>query len=138
MHFHQTPSFNFVFKTYYRWYFPLEQDIWNWKVFPDKIFIAGIWFSEIIRISSKNFHVIEGLGIEKWKGISQLSINCQCVISLIIKHITFDDDDFILSYHLSIDWILFKNNIVPVIQLNFEIEVMLGIIDIIWEPDDTV
>ena len=41
-------------------------------------------------------------------------------------------------YHLSIDWILFKNNIVPVIQFNFEIEIMLGIIDIIWEPDDTV
>ena len=61
-----------------------QQYIWNWKIFPDQVYIAGIrWWIKII--SSKNFHVIEGRGILSWTKNFQFPINCKRIISLMIK-----------------------------------------------------
>ena len=76
IYFFPPSSHTYLFYTHNSRCVHMEQDIWNWKVFPDQVFIAGIWWFIII-ISSKNFHIIEGLvGITKLEATNQFSINC--------------------------------------------------------------
>ena len=83
-----TSKEGFVFKTHYCRSVHAQQDIRQWKIFPNKVFIAGISCREK-RISSTNFHIIEGLGIKKWNAMNFFPINCNSKISLIIINISF-------------------------------------------------
>ena len=59
----------------------MEQDIWNWKIFPDKIPVAGLSCREKI-ISSKDFHAMIGPGMINRNVTNLFPINCNSIISL--------------------------------------------------------
>ena len=65
-----------------------QQYIWNWKIFPDQVFISCI-SRRVIIVSSKHFYIIERHWIRQWGSMNQFPINCNSVISLkiMIKHI---------------------------------------------------